>query len=47
VGAGKCWGKGVERCKNCVCMYVNAKIIPVKTILGRGEGEIKESGGQG
>jgi hypothetical protein len=25
-------------------MYVNGKMIPVETVLGMGEGEIKENG---
>jgi hypothetical protein len=28
-------------------MYVNAKMIPVETVSGIGEGSVKESGGGG
>jgi hypothetical protein len=38
-------GKGVGgciKCKYCVCMYVNGKMIPVETIPGMGERVDKE-----
>jgi hypothetical protein len=31
-------GRGIQ-CKYCVHMYVNAKMIPVETVPGMGEGE--------
>jgi hypothetical protein len=34
-------------CKKCVHMYVNAKMVPVETILGIRSGGIKESPGRG
>jgi ssDNA-binding Zn-finger/Zn-ribbon topoisomerase 1 len=45
---GKRQGKGTGRwlgCKKFVHAYVNAKLIPVETILGIGERGIRESGG--
>jgi hypothetical protein len=49
VGGGRWWGKGVGgwiRCKKCVHMYVNAKMILVETIPGM-SGGVKESDGGG
>jgi hypothetical protein len=41
VGGGRCWGKRVGgwiQCKKCVCIYVNAKTVPVETIPEMGGG---------
>jgi hypothetical protein len=49
VGMGRRWGKGVGGSiwyKCCVHVYVIRK-ISFRTILGMGEGEIKENGGGG
>jgi hypothetical protein len=42
------WEEGVGRCiwcKYCVHVYVNVKMIPVETVPGMGEGQVKEHGG--
>jgi hypothetical protein len=49
VKGGKWWGKeigGQMQCKNCVYMFVDAKMIPFEVILGIG-GRIKENVGKG
>jgi hypothetical protein len=41
VGEDKWWGKGVGgriQCKKCVHVHVNAKMMPVETSPGIGEG---------
>jgi hypothetical protein len=46
VGGGRWWGKGVGgwiRCKKCVHMYVNAKMILVETTPGIRWGDLKEN----
>jgi hypothetical protein len=40
-------GRRMNTVQKCIYIYINAKMIPVETVLGiSGEG-IKESGGQG
>jgi hypothetical protein len=43
-------GEGGRRgiwCKKCAHLYVNAKMRPVETVPGMGEGGIKQSSGGG
>jgi hypothetical protein len=40
-------GRRVNTMQKCVHVFVNAKMIPVETIPGMEEGDIKESGGGG
>jgi hypothetical protein len=47
VGEGRRWGNAEARqicCKYCVYMYIKRKMIPVETIPGIGEREMKENG---
>jgi hypothetical protein len=44
-GGGKEGYRRVNIVQKCVQIYANAKMIPVETIPGMGEGSIKESSG--